>query len=168
MAVSRPVASPIHASRTSKRAAASKASKVMDKAMVLKATKSMQGITLKPITRSMSSFKVLALASDAHLLRVAKECNVILGSEDWSPIEVLGCFRAKEEAQAMTAEAIARRDLERMCAAEVATAEPVAGAREKAPALGRAISGRAGGRVRGRGRGRGKRQGHDRLAISYN
>lgn len=45
--------SPVRASRTSVRAAASKASKMMDKAMTLKVSKTLQGITSKPISRSM-------------------------------------------------------------------------------------------------------------------
>lgn len=143
------------ASRTSARAAASKASNMMDKAMNLKASKVLQGISSKPITRSMSSFKVLSLASNAHLLRVAKESNVILGSVDRSPLEVLDTFRVQEEAQAAIAEAIARRDLARTAMAESRAQVPDDSTRETVASSGRAASGHGRGRGSARGHGRG-------------
>jgi hypothetical protein len=66
--------------------------------MTLEPTNSIQRIASKPDTRLMSSFKVLALASNAHLLRVAKDSNIILGSEERTPIDVLDYFRAQEAA----------------------------------------------------------------------
>lgn len=112
------VAYPMCASRRSSRASTTKASHMMDKGMQLKASKVLQGISSHPITRSLSSFKVLALDSNNHLLRVAVDSHVILGSNATTPLELIDSFRANEAAQAVIAEGKARRDLARTIAIE--------------------------------------------------
>ncbi|XBH55963.1 hypothetical protein VPH35_077911 [Triticum aestivum] len=160
-----PGASPTRASRTSTGVATFKAANMMDKAMALKASKGLQGAISKPIMRSMSSFKVLSLASDAHLLRVAKESNVILGTEDRSPLEVLETFIAQEEAQAAIAETIARRDLARTALAESKAQVLGDPTREKVGPSGHAVSGHGWGRGHGRGHGRGSPVEESKLAT---
>lgn len=143
----------VRAARKSSRTSKTNASNMMDKAMKLRASKTLQGITSKPVTHSMSSFRVLALAANSHLLKVAADSNIILGSSTTLALDLIDSFRAKEEAQAAIAEATVRQDLVRTMQAELrAVADD--SAREGAESSSRATARRGWGRGRGRGRGR--------------
>jgi hypothetical protein len=107
-----PATTPTSGSRRSTRAGGQTGEPVLQKAIRRAVEKETPGTSKIPATPAAplpsSVFAVLPAASDSHLLSVAADCNILLGSSGDNPLEILELIRAKELAQAALAEALAK------------------------------------------------------------
>jgi hypothetical protein len=107
-----PATTPTSGSRRSTRAGGQTGEPVLQKAIRRAVEKETPGTSKIPATPAAplpsSVFAVLPAASDSHLLSVAADCNILLGSSGDNPLENLELIRSKELAQAALAEALAK------------------------------------------------------------
>jgi hypothetical protein len=96
---------PVSGSRRSSRIQGSDAEPVLQKAIRATAMKNASGMTPSEAFVSFPAF------SDAHFLEVASDSSLVFDSAFGSPWQVLSLVRAKEIAQALLAEAIAKANV---------------------------------------------------------
>jgi hypothetical protein len=102
---------PVSGSRRSSRIQGSDAEPVLQKAIRATAMKNASGMTPSEAFVSFPAF------SDAHFLEVASDSSLVFDSAFGSPRQVISLVRAKEIAQALLAEAIAKANVPQQVAA---------------------------------------------------
>jgi hypothetical protein len=108
-----PATTPTSRSRRSKRAGGQTDEPVLQKAIRRAAEKEAPGTSNTSAAPSTSPiFVLLPDSSNSHLLSIAADCNILLGSSGDNPLEILEPIRAKELAQAVLAKALVKATAE--------------------------------------------------------